>query len=47
MTKQEILDKIKLIQSGLGLSGFYSSLSKEFKEDKEVLEYLKIRRKEL
>lgn len=47
MTKQELLDKIKTIKSGLGLSGFYSSLSKEFKEDKEVLKALKIRRKEL
>jgi hypothetical protein len=47
MTKQKVLDNIKLIESAMGLSGFFSSLSKEFKKDVEVLKALRIRRKEL
>lgn len=47
MDKQQILEQIKTITSGLGLSGYYSSLKKEFKEDEDIIKALKERRKEL
>jgi hypothetical protein len=47
MTKQEVLDKIKTINSGIGLSGYFTSLSKEHQLDMDIRNALKARRKEL
>lgn len=45
--KQEILDKIKTIQSGLGLSGYLSSLPKVYREDEVIINAFKNRKKQL
>ena len=47
MTKQEILDNIKTINTADGLSGFYKWLLVNVKINDKVLEALKARRKEL
>ena len=47
MTNQEILDKIKTINTAMGLSGFYKWLLVHCKINDKVLEALKARRKEL
>ena len=45
MSKQQVITQINTIASAVGLSGFYSSLPKDFKSDVEVLTALKNRRK--
>lgn len=47
MTKEEILEQIKTITTGIGLSGYYVSLPKDKKEDRQIIKALKDRRKEL
>lgn len=47
MTKQQILQQIKTITTGIGLSGYYTSLPKQFREDEDIIKALKERRKEL
>ena len=45
--KQQVLKQIKSIASAVGLSGYYSSLSKELQEDEDIIKAFKERRKEL